>query len=288
MAVVVASFRELDVLASCLESLRPQCRAHGAELVVARHVAHDDARARRLLAGCRLVDAKPTDDIPRLRGIGLGAVQAEWIAVTEDHCVADPGWLSALQAAGAGGAEVLGGSMGNRHRARRIDCGAFFSEYGFFGAAPVAAGAVGAPLVTGANVAYRDVVVERVAAWAQAGDWENVIHDRLFRDGHAFRLVPEARVCQNLHYSLGAFARDRYAHGRDFAATRARALPRWRRVLLAAATPLLPPVLARRIARAVHPAERPHFLRALPATLAFLSAWSAGEAVGYIFGHASS
>ena len=288
ISVVVASFRDLEVLSACLHSLRDQCQEHGAELLVVRSEREPSERLQQVAAGCRVIGAAATDAIPSLRGRGMAAAAGEWVAVTEDHCVADHGWLAALVAAGTPGADVLGGAMGNARRERRTDCGAFFSEYGFFGAVAPAAESAGPPLVTGANVAYHRRVVPDVADWAQNGSWENVIHERLFAAGHPFRLVPNARVRQNLHYTLGAFAVDRFEHGRDFAATRSRNLSVWRRAIFATATPVLPLVLSRRIARAVDPAERPFFARALPATLAFLSAWAAGEATGYLFGHAPS
>lgn len=285
-SVVVASFRGAEVLGECVRSLRPQCDAFGAELLIVRSEREAPERLRDLTSRCRIVPAEADDDIPRLRGRGLAAASGEWVAVTEDHCVADAGWLAALSAAAGPGAEVLGGKMGNAHRERLTDCGAFFSEYGFFGAGEPASARGGPPLVTGANVAYHRDIVGDVAAWALNGDWENVIHDRLQASGRTFRLVPGARVRQNLHYGLAAFALDRFEHGRAFAAVRSRALPMWRRMILAAATPALPVVLARRIARAVDPVERPFFVRALPATLTFLSAWAAGEAAGYLLGNA--
>jgi hypothetical protein len=186
--------------------------------------------------------------------------------------------------AGSPDVQVLGGSMGNAKRDRPTDCGAFFSEYGFFGAHRSHTAAGAPPLVTGANVAYHRSVVAEVAAWARNGSWENVIHDRLHATGHRFRLVPAARIRQNQSYRLAAFCRDRFEHGRDYAATRARGLPLWRRAALAAGTPLLPALLTARIARIADPEERQEFRRALPATLTFLAAWSIGEAAGYIGG----
>jgi hypothetical protein len=47
---------------------------------------------------------------------------------------------------------------------------------------------------------------------------------------------------------------------------------------------LLPPLLVLRVARAAAPGRWLTFLRALPATFAFLTAWSIGEAVGYARG----
>ena len=283
-SVVVASFRGLDLLAQCLDSLRPQCQQLGIELIVAR--AHREAPDRLvgIATGCRVVPAPATADIPRLRGIGVAEARGEWVALTEDHCVADPGWLDALMAAVGSEDHVLGGSMGNAKSERATDWGAFFSEYGFFGANRRISAEGATPLITGANVAYHRSVVSQVAAWALEGSWENEIHDRLHAEGHRFRLVPAARIRQNQSYQVASFCWDRFEHGREYAATRARRLPFWRRVALMAASPVLPLLQATRVARSVDAEGRRHFVRALPATLVFLSAWAVWEAVGYARG----
>ncbi len=280
LSVVVASFRAPEVLAECLESLRPQCESLGAELIVARVPCSADERLGALAAGCRVVTAPPATGLPRLRGAGLAQAGGDWVAMTEDHCVADPGWLAALQAAGEPGVQVLGGRMGNARRERAVDCGAFFAEYGFYGARGNPPDAT--PHMTEANAAYHRSVIADVAAWAKDGQWENVIHDRLRAQGRRFQSVPGARVRQNLRYHLRPFCRDRFAHGRDFARARGRDIPAWRRMLLALGTPVLPLLLAARVARAADPEEVATFGRALPATLTFLGAWAAGEAVGYL------
>jgi hypothetical protein len=166
------------------------------------------------------------------------------------------------------------------------DCGAFFSEYGFFGARGDPSGPT-VPLVTGANVAYHSSVSAQVASWALEGAWENVIHGRLFDAGSGFRLVPGARIMQNLTYRFGAFCRDRYEHGVGYARTRSQGMPVTKRLVHAATSPGLPLILASRISRAVSEDERPFFTRSLPATLAFLGAWSWGELVGYLRGSPS-
>lgn len=285
ISVVVVSFRSLDLVATCLESLRPQSARLGAELILARAAREPAAALAPIATGTRIISAPADADVPRLRGVGLSHAQGDWVALTEDHCVADPEWLDALLMAGDADVQILGGRMGNAKRARATDCGAFFSEYGFFGANPSGAPAGVPPLVTGANVAYHRSVVSEVAAWAEGGSWENVIHDRLHGAGRRFRLVPAARIRQNLSYRVGDFCRDRFEHGRDYAATRALDLPLWRRAALVAATPMLPALLATRIARLVDPEERREWMRALPATLTFLAAWSIGEAVGYARGN---
>lgn len=284
MTVVVASFRGLDLLAQCLHSLRPQCATLGAELVLARPSGAPQAALEQVAKGCRVVVAPPGATLPEIRGAGLAQASGEWVALTEDHCVAEPGWLDALLSARSSDVQVLGGSMGNARRERGTDCGAFFAEYGFFGATGASARPEAPPQITEANAAYHRSVVPLVAEWAGRGAWENVIHDRLHAAGHGFRLVPAARVRQNLTYRLGEFCRDRFAHGRAYAATRAAGLAGWKRLALLATTPALPFVLAGRAIRSADPAERRYLPRGLVAMLVFLSAWSLGEATGYARG----
>ena len=76
-SVVVASFRGLDLLAQCLDSLRPQCQRLGAELIVARASREAPDRLDEIATGCRVVPAPATADIPRLRGIGVAEARGE-------------------------------------------------------------------------------------------------------------------------------------------------------------------------------------------------------------------
>ena len=248
---------------------------------MARAGHEPEAAVRESAPGCRIVLVPVGSDVPHIRGAGLATATGEWVALTEDHCVADAGWLAAYIEAAGQSVDMLGGAVGNAQRERAIDCAAYFAEYGFFGATAAGAGRV-PPLITGANVVYHRRVVGDVASWASRGEWENVIHTRLHDAGRVIRLVPSARVRQNLRYGIAAFCRDRFEHGRDFAATRARGITAVRRAVLAAGTVALPPVLAWRIARLADRGEREQFVRALPMTLLFLAAWSAGEAAGYL------
>lgn len=174
--------------------------------------------------------------------------------------------------------------MGNAHPGSAIDAGAFFAEYGCFGPEPVLPVPGRPPRVTGANVAYRRTVVAQVAAWAGAGEWEGVIHDRLAATGARFGLVRDAVVEQNLHYRLAEFCRDRFEHARDYAMVRSGGLGPARRLLMVGASPLLPFVLALRAWRSAGRNNSRSFLKALPFTLIFLIAWATGEGVGYLRG----
>jgi hypothetical protein len=283
MVVVVASFRPPTLLRACLDSLDEARSCVGAPVVVAR--AGDGADAMAAVEGRLGVTVVPVPgapDVPRLRGAGMAAAPAAaWLAVTEDHCLADPAWLERLRDAAEPGVDVVGGGMGNA-RPGVVEWAAYFSEYGFFSSTRPAA--TEPMLVTGANVAYAARIVPTVARQALSGDWENTIHGRLRQAGASFRWEPRARILQNGTYRVGSFLLDRFQHGRDFARTRLAGRPGVIRWLLLAGTPVLPFVLTVRVGRAAAGEHHLAFVRSLPLTFGFLAAWSVGEAVGYLQG----
>ena len=283
ISVVVASDRSRQLLDSCLHSLLDQCGRLGAEIVVARPSDLGDlAAVRRSYPGVRVVAAPERSTVPQLRSVGMAAAHGDIVAVTEDHCVADPDWLELLASGVAAGADVVGGGMDNAQRERAVDWAAYFSEYGFF--STTRPDSENTAALTGANVAYTRQVVDDVVALAREGNWENVAHQRLLANGSVLRFVSTAAVYQNRNYTLWDFCVDRYQHGRDYARRRLVDEPAVRRWVLLPASPALPFVLLSRIARAAAPGRKKQFLRALPATMLFLTAWSAGEAVGYLKG----
>jgi GT2 family glycosyltransferase len=268
------------LLEACLRSLVEQCTAAGAELIVARPLQPGDAEMlRERFPGVRLVAAEPGSDIPRLRGLGLQSASGEAALLTEDHCVADRRWVEVLRTAIAD-ADVAGGGMGNAKIERAIDWAAYFAEYGFY-AGTRRGGAGPTTLLGGANVAYGPRCVRDVATWALAGEWENLSHDRVRARGGTMRFVPDAKIYQNRSYRFADFCADRYEHGGDYARGRMAQRPDMSRAVRLLACAVLPAVLLARAARDAASVNPVAFIRALPFTLCFLSAWSMGEAVEY-------
>lgn len=282
LSVVLASCRAPELVAAAVERLKPQCRDADAELIVARSIPEGRPDPEGPLDGCRVVRCPVGASIPQLRGAGLAEANGDQVLLTEDNCVPRRDWVKCLAAGFASGADVVGGTMGNAHPDRAVDAGAYFAEYGFFGLARRAPGQGESPYVTGANVAYGRAVVADAAAWASAGEWEGVIHHRLAARGARFELVTDAVVDQNLHYQLGEFCRDRFEHGYNYAKARRAGWGLAKRLAMAGATPLLPPLLTWRAWRNAGRTEPGEFMKALPHTLAFLTAWAAGEATAYL------
>lgn len=287
VSVVVASNRDKTLLHACLGSLLGQCQRLSAELLVARAgLPAEVTSLAKTYPSVRFIAAAPDATIPELRAIGMGQASGDVVALTEDHCIADDNWVEALTQSAAGDADVVGGGMDNAKITRSVDWAAYFAEYGFFSTdRPERADET--PLLTGANIAYKRHVIADVIRWAQQGEWENVAHTRLVARGSMLRFARTAAVYQNQSYSLAAFCADRYTHGRDYARKRLVEEPDAHRWFLLAASPLLPPVLTWRVARASARTRLGTFLRALPATMLFLSAWSVGEAIGYLRGPAN-
>lgn len=284
-SVVLASCREATVVAESIDRLAPQCRAVGAELIVSRAAPAGNADPVTLPDGCLRVDCLPTATLPQIRGAGLAAARGDVVLLTEDNCVARPDWVTRmLEDFATSGADIVGGTMGNAHPGRAVDAAAYFAEYGFFGEGRATPGGGASPMVTGANVGYRRAVVDEAARLACAGEWEGVIHHQLVARGARVSLARGAVVDQNLHYTIAGFCRDRFEHARVYASVRAASWMSGRRLMMAAATPLLPALLTWRAWQSAGRVEGSGFFPALPCTLLFFSAWAAGEAVGYLRG----
>ena len=288
LSVVVASFRTRPVLDACLASLLPQC-PYDVEVLLARAAdAGDLAAIAQAYPRVRVVPAPANADVPRLRGAGLQAATGALTLLIEDHCVADPEWVASFRPYLDTNVDVIGGGMDNAQTRRAIDWGAYFAEYGFFSALieQAASAPGGALLLTGANVAYARRVMPDVVVWMRAGLWENVVHERLRAAGATLRFEPRARVGQNLRYGLIDFLADRYRHGFDYARVRLTETAGMNRLVRALITPLLAPLLTWRVGRTAvgSPSRAWAFVRALPFTMAFLGAWTVGEAVGYARG----
>ena len=282
--MVVASNRSIDLLEACLASLDEQSRASRAEVIVARAGTESDlAQLKSAWPGVHFVVAPVAATIPEIRGLGLKAAAGELVALTEDHCVAAPDWLERLREACGPGTVAVGGGMGNAQERRAIDWAAYYSDYGFYDASRPPGND---SLLTAANVVYRRSVLDDVAANALAGEWENVVHDKLAARGLTLKFAPQALVRQNRTYGLREFMQDRFEHGRDYARYRLLLEPgrnRWVSVLRCLPLPLVLTWRVRRLAGRGNPQA---FRRALLLLMGFLAAWSLGEAAGYIAGPA--
>lgn len=102
ISVVVASCRERHLLEACLDALLPQCRLGEAEVVVARAAAASQVQElMRAYPTVRFVAAPCDATIPELRTAGLAEAEGDIVALTEDHRIVPPDWLTPLAHASA-------------------------------------------------------------------------------------------------------------------------------------------------------------------------------------------
>jgi hypothetical protein len=273
-------------LAGCLEALGRQGDAVPAEVLVVDRCGEEVRTAvRERFPEVRVLAAEPHTAIPALRALGIAQARAPIVAVIEDHCHVAPGWLQVIERARREGHRVIGGAVANGSVRRVVDWAAFYCEYARF-MPPLPGGPTDA--VTGNNVAYDRATLD--AAGGFDDRWEYFLHARLAAQGVPFVCAPDLLVSHCKEFGFGEFLSQRYLYSRSFAGMRLGGAPAWRRGAYALATPLLPPVLFARIARAVlaRPGHAARFLAAAPALLVFVIAWAAGEAMGALRGPGDS
>lgn len=288
VSVLIASVNGRPMIEECLASLEAQSAPPLAEVVVAdatddatRHALHGRFPAVRLLAFPR------GTTIPALRAAALDASTGAIVAVTEDHCLPEPGWVEAIAALFADGAAVVGGAVENGSTNRLVDWAVFLCEYARY-MLPVPEGPCAD--IPGVNAAYRREILLRHRALLDTGFWEGTVHPRLAAEGVPILSSPRLVVRHKKRFGFGYFLAQRYHYSRYYAGNRAAGWAAWKRLAAAAATPLLPPLLAVRIARDVLRKRRHRAALVLSSPIlgAFLAAWAVGEMVGSLAGAGDS
>lgn len=286
VSVVVPSVNGLPAIAECLEALRRQDGDVAAEvLVVDRCGEATRTVLRERFPDVRILAALPGTTIPALRALGIAHSRGPLVALIEDHCNVAPGWLATIDRARRGGHRVIGGAVENGSVERVVDWAAFFCEYARF-MPPLKGGEVDE--VTGNNVVYDRATLAGLGPLDAS--WEFFLHARLKEQGVRFFCEPDLLVSHRKEFGFRYFLSQRFHYSRSFAGMRLVGAPGWKRAAYALATPLLPPVLFARIARAV--AQRAgyggRFLQSAPVLAVFLAAWAWGEAVGALAGPGDS
>ena len=285
LSVVVASVNGAPYLERCLEALTAW--APHAEVVVAD--ATDPITREQVQRGWPAVDVlsfeKPMA-VPELRAAGIAHARGAYVAVIEDHCVVHQGWAAAVLRAHRAGHSVVGGEIRNAATTRLRDWAAFYCEYSEH-MDPLATGP--ATSLPGMNVSYDRRALESMSELLAAGRWETWLHPHLQRAGFDFHVPPGMVLDHDKDFGVREFAGQRWHYARAHAGLRNADLGR-KRILYAAGSPLIAPLILSRIVGNVRsrPRHLRRFLLASPLVIAYLLIWSAGEGVGYAIGGGSS
>jgi hypothetical protein len=265
LSVVVAASWSAEAAARTVASVGAR---DGIETVVASDP--DRVGPIDLPGESRWVFGERGDEVPRLRRVGADAARGRVIAFVEDACVVVPGWAGAILGAFAeGDCLAATGPVLQADGASATDWAVYFAEYAAF------VGAVPCKRLAGINFACRREWLGPSMVIREA--------ELSTRFAGSIRWLDAAPVHHTRRYRFAEALSDRWHFGRTYGRDR------WsdrhgplRRLGRAAAPAILAIQLARlagsiaRNPRLIQPA-----LASVPRTLALLTAWSAGEALGW-------
>lgn len=270
-----------------IAALEPERLAMGCEIVIADRIQDKVSdRIKTSYPHVRLIPCPSDMSLPKMRTLAFRASSGSIVAVTEDHCVPQPGWLSIVSNAfDNGGTDLVavGGSVANGVTVRGLDWATFLCEYSYF-SPPVFEGAT--PVLPGMNIAYRRSVLEEAPDDVlTSGFWETTLHPRLLSNGGALLSMNALRMNHCKKFSMRLFMAQRFLYSRYYAGVRFQNAGYAKRLAAAAGALLLPPILLWRMTGAAQAKGLGHEFRlAFPALLVFVFVWSVGEAVGSLLG----
>jgi hypothetical protein len=279
-------------LAGCLAALEQQIEAPPLEIIVPYHENTDGIDAiKARFPKVRLVAVADPEIAARkagsrehhdtLRARGLSTARGDVVALLEDQGRPDPHWSARIMAAHAADAAAVGGAIENEVD-RPLNWAIYFCDFAKY-QNPVPAGP--SAFASDANTAYKRSALESVRSLWEASFREVVVNGALVAAGKRVALSPDIVVYQHRSdLKLGSALRERFVWGRSYAVTRSTLLSTSRRLVYAALSPLLPPVMLQRMAAIAWQRRRRFgtFLRATPLIALLSLSWSIGECLGYL------
>jgi glycosyltransferase involved in cell wall biosynthesis len=285
ISVVIASGAGGDFLPRCLESLREQAEAEGAEVIVVDRCGEETVA--RIIQDYPFIKAVRTDpqhqlSVPALRLLGAEQAQGDIVAIIEEHCVAPPHWLHIIRTSFQAGDAAVGGPILDHHYDRVQDWVVYFSEYHNY-LPPWADGE--RYLLNGANIAYHRQKLLAFKELLATGYWEVVLHPHLAKKG-CFRAISDMGVYHTGPFDYGYYLSQRYLLSRVWGGTQRAKVSLPKRLIYLVAAPLFPFLLLGRITQRVLASGQRlrEYARALPLLIPVAGAYVWGEWLGYFAG----
>jgi hypothetical protein len=284
LSIVVAAPEGGPILGCCLMALEAQMSGMAAEILVIDGTKYGVADGGPGGAKCtRVVRLPAQPEVPTLWQAGIDASRGRIIALLVDSCIPGRDWVRQMLQAHQSDCAVIGGAIDLAPTLGTGDSAIYFCRYSRY-MPPFATCFVDD--LPGNNCSYKRAALAGLEDELADGFWETFVHRKMRARGDRLLCLPEILVHYVGSASGASFVRVRFKHGCRFATRRARALTRRQRALRALVFPLVPFVMLFRIAVCVweKPRYRARFLSCVPLLMIFLTAWSAGECVGYILG----
>jgi hypothetical protein len=287
LSVVLAAPHGLDSVRRTLDRLHAQTVRERLEVIVVTdgEVAGDDVRqALDAFAARRVVRLPSLESRAAANAEGCRHAHAEVVAFAEDHCFPDARWAETLLVRHAGPWAAVGPAIENANPGSAVSWCDLLINYGPW----IGPEAGPAPSLPGHNTSYKRAVLSRygseLAAWLEV---EAELHDDMIRRGESLFVDPAARVSHLNISRWFAWLPALFFGGQIYAAARCRDWPLSRRLVYAAAWPLIPLVRLGRML-ASWPPGAPSRARLAFVLLAGLVADGAGQALGYLAGRGQS
>jgi hypothetical protein len=283
---VVLVTERFATISRTVDHLLAQTAADRLELVIVAPDAEAlgvDARVGAGLHSLRVVEAAAFP-LARARAEAIRAAGADIVAFAETHSYPAPGWADALIAAHRGPWAGVGPAIEIANPRTALSHAAMLMEFVRW-MEPESRGE--SETVPPHNSSFkRNVLLDYGDALPAMLEEDLLLIDDLRRRGHRLSMEPAARTSHVMVSSIPSFVHDRFRSGRNFAVTRSKSWPAWRRAVYALALPLIPLARLRHVVGPLRRIESPRLRRA--STLAWLGIGlvlvSVGEAVGYALG----
>ncbi|NNM20034.1 MAG: hypothetical protein HKO55_02005 [Gammaproteobacteria bacterium] len=294
ISVVIVSLVGGDALGGLLGSLKPAAD----ECLVLLDEGNNVSQLREQFPAVQFVSRQDLS-VPMARKRGAHLASGDIVALLEDTSLPAPGWRDAVVAAfsrpgvvAAGGPVLLAARLG----ARFLALGS--AEYGRFhpdrisrlvdepeGSETIPEGLLPVTRLPGNNIAYRRAPLMEMLSQNESGLIEGEVNEALMARGFNLYIEPAMVVTYGMADEHGARLRTRFNHGRLFAGNRIAGQGAGARIGWFLKSLLLPFVLTTRgwsnMTASVAAAAWPKVMAWI---LLMETAWSVGEAVGYLRG----
>jgi hypothetical protein len=284
LSVVVVVLAGGHHLVRCLEALHAQAAPPSMEIIV----PHDDRTPeselpRRSFPAVNFLHLPGEHSYAQLRTAAMRICRGRLIALTEDQCIPPEKWCANVVSAHDGPHAAVGGPIEKFRPDRPLNWAIYLRELGTY-MPPIVEGPASA--LTDCNVTYKRAALQAIQpVWAEAFH-EPQVHGALQKPGAGLWLSSALLTYQQRSLKLWPALAERYAFGRLYGGLRAANLTAGKRLVLIAASPLLPALFLFRVCSTVI-RKRRHIgacLAALPYLALFSLVWGWGEFVGYVTG----
>ncbi|HEX9106976.1 MAG TPA: glycosyltransferase [Longimicrobiales bacterium] len=286
LSIVVVVLAGRDYLVRCLEALEKQQGIEPPEIIVPHDATLLGIPAlQSRFRNVRFIGHEGRKTFAELRAAGVGAAGGDVVAVTEDHCSAEPTWAQSILELHRGPWAAVGGPVDKSGRDSMLNWAIYLSDFGRY-MNPVAEGPVG--YLTDVNVTYKRASLEATSQLWQNEFHETTVNWALQDQGKQLLLSRRVAVRQQRSLELGYALGERYRFGRLFASTRVAGAGLGKRLFYSAASAVLPAILLARVYRNVFSKRRfdTPFLRIVPVLVLLNLVWAWGEVMGYLTGRA--